>query len=124
MSSKKKIKALEVSIDGVVYGVYVPAAGHPFSAVVGNIPRKYMRAQVLGGSDTESWQWQLPDIQEGQAITFRMIEAEEEDGVPPQFVRQISAEEKTENEREGKRLHEEAKRRMAAEKDARELKPN
>jgi hypothetical protein len=58
------MKALEVSIDGKIIGIYVPPEGRPFSAMVANIPRKYMRAQVLASSDEESWQWQLPDISE------------------------------------------------------------
>lgn len=81
------MKALEVSIDGKVVGVYVPPEGEVFAASVGNIPRTYMRAHVMSGTETESWQWQLPDLQEGQVISFRMIEAEPGTGVPPQYVR-------------------------------------
>jgi len=40
MAKKEKINSLEVSIDGVVFGVYVPAKGHLFSAILGNIPGK------------------------------------------------------------------------------------
>jgi len=76
------MKALEVSIDGKIIGIYVPPEGRPFSAMVANIPRKYVRAQVLASTDEESWQWQLPDISEGQSITFRMVEAPPGDGVP------------------------------------------
>jgi len=81
------MKALEVSIDGKVIGVYVPPDGQVFGAMVGNIPRTYMRAHVMSGTETESWQWQLPDLQEGQVISFQLIEAEPGTGVPPQYVR-------------------------------------
>jgi hypothetical protein len=80
------MKALEVSIEGKVIGVYVPPDGEVFAATVGNIPRTYMRAHVMSFTLTESWQWQLPDLEEGQVISFRMIEAEPGTGVPPQYV--------------------------------------
>jgi hypothetical protein len=93
------MKALEVSIDGRVIGIFVPPAGKPFVAGVGNIPGSYMRAHIMSGSETESWQWQLPDVDEGQPISFRMIEAEPGAGVPPQFIRQRDPEEIAENKR-------------------------
>jgi hypothetical protein len=82
------MNALEVSIDGTIVGVYVPPEGSAFAAMVGNIPRHYMRGQITTGNDTESWAWQLPDIQAGQAITFRLVAAPAGSGIPPQFVRQ------------------------------------
>jgi hypothetical protein len=87
------MKALEVSVDGKVIGIFVPPEGKPFAAMVGNIPRSYMRAHVMSGSETESWQWQLPDISEGQTISFRMVEAAPGSGIPPQHVRQRDTEE-------------------------------
>jgi hypothetical protein len=81
------MKGLEVSIDGRVIGTYVPPKGGTFAAMVGNIPLRYMRAHIVSGTETESWQWQLPDIQQGQTISFRMIEAKTGSGVPPQVVR-------------------------------------
>lgn len=82
------MKALEVSIDGEVVGIFVPPEGESFAAMVGNIPRTYMRAHIMSGTDTENWQWQLPDIRKGQSITFRMVEARPGSGIPPHFVRQ------------------------------------
>src|SRR3972149_4996358 len=67
------MKALEVCIDGQVVGLYVPPAGKTFAAMLGNIPRTYMRAHVTSGTDEESWKWQLPDVKEGQVISFRGI---------------------------------------------------
>ena len=87
------MKALEVSIDGKVIGTFVPPADEPFVAGVGNIPGTYMRAHIMSGKDAELWQWQLPDVNEGQTISFRMVEAEAGSGIPPQFVRQRDPEE-------------------------------
>jgi hypothetical protein len=64
------MKALEVSIDGKVIGVFVTPEGEAFSAMIANIPKTCMRAQVLASSDAERWQWQLPDVQEGEVISF------------------------------------------------------
>lgn len=60
------MKALQVSIDGTLIGVFVPPDGCPFAAMVGNIPKHYLRAHIMSGTDAESSQWQLPDISEGQ----------------------------------------------------------
>src|SRR5258708_666711 len=81
------MKALEVSIDGKVIGLFVPPRGSTFAAMIGNIPRRYMRAQIMSGNETESWQWQLPDVKSGQQISFRMVEAKKGSGTPPHFVR-------------------------------------
>jgi len=75
-------KALEVTIDGKKVGTYVPPTGKSFAAYLANIPKKYMRAHIVSGSDTENWYWQLPDMKEGQTISFRLIETNET-GVPP-----------------------------------------
>ena len=110
------MKALEVLIDGAPIGVYVPPDGASFTAMVGNIPRKYMRAHIMTGTDEESWQWQLPDIQAGQVISFRMIEAPVGSGIPPQFVRSRDPREVADNKREAAKLYAKAKREMAARK--------
>jgi hypothetical protein len=78
------MKALEVLVNGEFVGLYVPPEGECFGVVLGNVPRTYMRAQVSAGSKTESWYWQLPDIKEGETISFRLVEAAGREGVPPQ----------------------------------------
>jgi hypothetical protein len=78
------MKALEVSINGKVVGLYVPPKGECFSVMLGNIPRTHMRAQVHSGDKREDWYWQLPDIQEQEAISFRLVDAVGRKGVPPQ----------------------------------------
>lgn len=87
------MKALEVSINGNVIGVFAPPNGEPFCAMIGNIPKMYMRAQVLASNDVEQWQWQLPDVQEGQVISFRMIEANRDSAVPPHRITKRDPEE-------------------------------
>src|ERR1700688_4299410 len=83
----KFMKALEVSIDGEVIGMFVPPRGSAFVAMVGNVPRRYMRAHIMSGNETEDWQWQLPDVKKGSIISFRMVEAQTGSGIPPHFVR-------------------------------------
>ena len=82
-------KALEVLIDGIHFGFYVPPEGQTFGAMVGNIPISYMRAHIVSGSETESWQWQLPDIQEGQSLTFRLVDVDASQGTPPGRIEQV-----------------------------------
>src|SRR6185369_15791754 len=99
------MKALKVLIDGEPVGVYVPPVGATFTAMVGNIPRKYMRAHIMTGTDAESWQWQLSDVKPGQVISFRMIEAPLGSGIPPQFVQPRGPREVAENKREAAKLY-------------------
>src|SRR6185295_18141752 len=115
------MKALEVLIDGESIGVYVPPAGASFTAMVGNIPRKYMRAHIMTGNDEENWQWQLPNIRPGQIISFRMIEAPTGSGIPPQFVRHHDPREVAENKREAAKLYAKAKREMKARRRSKPL---
>ncbi|HWC96749.1 MAG TPA: hypothetical protein VG456_08370 [Candidatus Sulfopaludibacter sp.] len=82
------MKALEVLVDGVAIGIYVPPSGTPFFASVANVPHTYMRGQVQAADDNEEWQWQLPDISEGQTISFRMVDAQPGSGVPPHRIDQ------------------------------------
>lgn len=109
------MKALEVSIDGTAIGIFVPPAGKPFVAGVGNIPGTYMRAHITSGNDTELWQWQLPDVNEGQTISSRMVEADAGSGIPPQFVRQRDLEEIAEIKRLAKEGYAQAMREREAE---------
>jgi hypothetical protein len=82
---------------------------------VANIPRTYMRAQILASNDAERWQWQLPDVEEGQAISFRMIEAERENGAPPDRVTKQDPEEIAESKRLAREAYERAMREREAE---------
>ena len=104
------MKALQVSIDGTLIGVLVPPDGCPFAAMVGNIPKHYLRAHIMSGTDAESWQWQLPDISEGQMISFCMVDAKPGSGVPPHFIRPRGPAEVSENKRRAKAAYEKAMR--------------
>ena len=110
------MNALEVFINRKRIGVYVPPEGATFAAMVGKIPRKYMRAHIMTGNDTERWQWQLPDIRPGQRISFRLVKAPVGSGVPPQFIRARDPQEVAENKRGARKLYAKAKREMAAKK--------
>jgi hypothetical protein len=83
------MKAVEVSIEGRVVGLFASPEQGPWFAMVGNIPRKYMRAHIMTQTPTEAWQWQLPDVQEGERIEFRIVEATPNDIRPAQFVRKL-----------------------------------
>jgi hypothetical protein len=50
------MNAIEVLINGKRVGIYVPPEGATFGAVVGNVPRTYMRAHITTLTDAESWQ--------------------------------------------------------------------
>lgn len=78
------MKALEVLINGEAVELYIPPEGECFGVMLANVPRTYMRAQVSSGNKTESWYWQLPDIEEGETISFRLVEAAGREGVLPQ----------------------------------------
>ncbi len=79
------VNAVEVVLDGAPVGIFVPPLGQPFTVFVGNIPRSYMRVQVVSGTKHESWSWQLPDVRLGQVLTLRMVEAPVGSGRPPRI---------------------------------------
>jgi hypothetical protein len=110
------MNAVEVLTNGKRIGIYVPPEDASFGAIVGNIPRTYMRAHIMASNDVESWQWQLPDIKPGQLISFRQIKAPTGSGVPPQFVRPRDPREVAENKREARKLYAKARKEMAARK--------
>lgn len=110
------MNAVEVSINRKRVGVYVPPEGCTFVARVGNIPRSYMRAHIATGNDAENWQWQLPDIQPGQVISFRLVEAPVGSGVPPQFVRPRDPREVERTRKAAKRAYAKVRREMATAK--------
>ena len=110
------MNALEVLINRKRVGVYVPPEGCTFAAMVGNIPRTYMRAHIMTGNDSENWQWQLPDIQPGQLISFRLVEAPIGSGVPPQFVRPRDPREVEETKKEAREAYAKVRRELAAKK--------
>jgi hypothetical protein len=110
------MNALEVLINGKRVGVYVPPEGCTFAAMVGNIPRTCMRAHIMSGNESESWQWQLPNIRPGQLISFRLVKAPIGSGAPPQFVRRRNPREVEETRKEAKKGYAKVRREMAAKK--------
>ncbi len=69
-----------------------------------------MRVQICSGSDTENWHWQLPDISEGQVISFKMVDAPENSGIPPGRVLPRDPEKNEELKRLARESHKQAKR--------------
>lgn len=94
------MRALQVSIEGRVVGIYASPDQAPFWAVIGNIPRDYMRGSIMLNTPTESWQWQLPDMQEGECVEFCLTEADPESVSPPHYVRRHAIEEVADGESE------------------------
>lgn len=59
---------VEVSIDGLIVGVFVPATAEGyFAAALRSGPQCSILANVSN--------WDLPEIREGQRVAFRMIES-------------------------------------------------
>lgn len=74
------MKALEISIDGVIVGIFVPPAygGHVHVALR-NGPQNSILANF---HDLD-----LPEVREGQRISFRMIESPVDADAEPQIIR-------------------------------------
>ncbi|WP_137010776.1 hypothetical protein [Ectopseudomonas oleovorans] len=79
-------RAIEVLLDGKRVMLLQAPDGGPASVQLANVQENYMRAWAHASSDEEVWRWQLPNIQDGQAISFRVIQAEADDISPPQEV--------------------------------------
>lgn len=47
-----------------------------FSAIVGDIPRDHARAFCMASNEEERWQWQFPDLNEGDEISFKIIKTD------------------------------------------------
>ncbi len=94
------MRALQVSIDGRVVGICALPDQAPFLAMIGNIPRKYMRGHIMLETPTETWQWQLPNVQDGECIEFCLTDADPESVSPPHYVRRHATEEIADGESE------------------------
>ncbi|MFA7335494.1 MAG: hypothetical protein WC028_01815 [Candidatus Obscuribacterales bacterium] len=78
------MKALEVLIDGISVGVFVPSLGDTFAFSLCNGPQEdSIVARVVSGSPSE---WCLPTVRYGQRISFRMIDSPAHDGPQPQII--------------------------------------
>ena len=110
------MESLEVLIDGKSIGIYTPPDGASFTAMVSSVPKTHMRAQILSGNDQAHWQWQLPDIEPGQTISFRLVEALPGSGVPPRIVEPRDRKEVAETKRMAAKAAAEAQRVMVLNK--------
>lgn len=78
------MKALEISIDGVFLGIFVPPAHDVvIDVVLRNGPQNSIFANF---HDLD-----LPEVREGQRISFRMIESPVDADAEPQIIRPIKA---------------------------------
>ena len=80
------MKALEVLIDGISSGVFVPPLGAVFAASLcyGSDDKSMVASVSCTGSSTK---WCLPTVRGGQRISFRMIDTPAHDGPEPQIIR-------------------------------------
>ncbi|MES2820974.1 MAG: hypothetical protein V4812_18520 [Pseudomonadota bacterium] len=95
-------RAIEVLVDGQRVKLLQAPDGGPASVQLANVPRDHMRAWAHASSDDEAWQWQLPDIQDGQTISFRVIQAEQHEITPPQEVEKRDPEQVAEGKQRAK----------------------
>jgi hypothetical protein len=77
----KVTKALEVTIDQKIIGIYVPSDGKQFVAELESDPEVCTNLMVVSGSDQETWYWYIDNIAKDSIVSFRMIETAER-GVP------------------------------------------
>lgn len=110
-------KALEVSVDGVAVRLCVPPVGGGFVATLGNVPRTHMRAFVLASDRNEQRRWQLPDAGPDVPISFRMVDAADALGSPPDEVRAIHPDMHDEAKRAARELTEAVEDTMKARRD-------
>ncbi len=80
------MKALEVLIDGISVGVFVPPSGTAFVASLCNGPQESIVARVSCTGSSELSKWCIPTIRGGQRISFRMIDSPVNDGPQPQII--------------------------------------
>jgi hypothetical protein len=80
------MKALEVLIDGVSIGVFVPSSDATFAAALYNGPEESMVARVSCRGSSELSEGWLPTVRSGQRISFRMIDSPIKGGPEPQII--------------------------------------
>jgi hypothetical protein len=78
------MKALEVLIDGISIGVFVPPSGAAFVASLHEGPQESIVARVSCTGSSELWC--LPTVRGAQRISFRMIDSPISDGPEPQII--------------------------------------
>ena len=111
------MKVLEVKLGRRIVGLFVPPVGGSFSAMLANVPQTYMRAFVTAGDGRETWRWQLPDIKEGERLSFRMIDAPSgTTGVKPHEVQIVPPKERARIKAMARRGYARAMRERAARK--------
>jgi hypothetical protein len=106
-------RAIEVLIDGERVGLLQARGGNPVGVSVGNIPRDHMRVWATGSDDTETWYWQMPDVADGQMVSFRVVEIEDNEISKPYQIEKRDPEEVAENKRIAKEMYKKAMQEKA-----------
>jgi hypothetical protein len=86
-AARVTMKALEVLIDGISIGVFVPPLGAGFVAGLTNGAEETIEAEVSCTGSKRSLSWHLPAIRNGQRISFKMVESPVSGGTEPQIIR-------------------------------------
>lgn len=50
--------------------------------ILGNVPLRHARVQVMAGNQVEEWHWQFPDLYPNEAITLEVVETNWNDPPP------------------------------------------
>jgi len=106
-------RAIEVLIDGKRVGLLQGRGGKSVGINVGNIPKDHMRVWANSNDDEESWYWQMPDVQDGQTVSFRIIEAEEHEISKPYQKEKRDPEEVAKSKMEARKLFKKAMKEKA-----------
>ena len=101
-------RAIEVLVNGKRAGILQARSGSPVGVTVANIPNDHMRVWAYGSDDEETWYWQMPDIQDGETVSFRVIEANESEISKPYEIEKRDPEEVAESKRRAKEMREKA----------------
>ena len=106
-----KKRAIEVLVDGERVGVLQARNGNPVAVTVGNIPKDHMRVWAHGSDDEETWYWQMPDVYDGQTVSFRVIESDSLEISKPYEVEERDPEEVADIKRRAREGYQRAKAR-------------
>jgi hypothetical protein len=104
-------RAIEVLVNGKRVGLLQARGGKPVGLAIGNLPSDHMRVWAHGSDDEEKWFWQMPDVPDGQLVSFRVIQAEPSEISTPDEVELRDPAEVAEMKRKSKELWESEKNR-------------
>ena len=101
-------RAIEVLVNGERVGILQARDGKPVGVTVGNVPRDHMRVWATGSDDHETWHWQMPDIPDGDEVSFRVIDALETEISKPYQIERRDPKEVEESKKRAKDMYRQA----------------